>query len=220
MNRGDWQLLLVCSSFMLFQQIFWNSSQNINKFVFRWKHIFFCNSSVKDAEPKISAVRSSTHWNKCAWSVAREADRLPHYDRKWHHLVQMICGFWETNWDRYWCHERGVSSLSVMHYWPALFPSVCLPALFFCVGTTGLSTLSPAGSGRGKDRGKSRKSIFGTAPARCNATGEVTTQSRTPGKGTPGLGVLTVVGLSEIRAAKYRKNIFRWVQLSKTGITF
>uniref|UniRef100_A0A8C4HFJ3 Phosphoinositide phospholipase C n=1 Tax=Dicentrarchus labrax TaxID=13489 RepID=A0A8C4HFJ3_DICLA len=31
----------------------------------------------------------------------------------------------------------------------------------------GLSTLSPAGSGRGKDRGKSRKSIFGTAPARC-----------------------------------------------------
>uniref|UniRef100_A0A3B4VIV0 Phosphoinositide phospholipase C n=1 Tax=Seriola dumerili TaxID=41447 RepID=A0A3B4VIV0_SERDU len=48
----------------------------------------------------------------------------------------------------------------------------------------GLSTLSPAGSGRGKDRGKSRKSIFGTAPARCSTTGEVTTQSRTPGKGT------------------------------------
>ncbi|XP_049915897.1 1-phosphatidylinositol 4,5-bisphosphate phosphodiesterase epsilon-1 isoform X3 [Epinephelus moara] len=47
----------------------------------------------------------------------------------------------------------------------------------------GLSTLSPAGSGRGKDRGKSRKSIFGTAPARCSTTGEVTTQSRTPGKG-------------------------------------
>ncbi|XP_056881029.1 1-phosphatidylinositol 4,5-bisphosphate phosphodiesterase epsilon-1 isoform X2 [Takifugu flavidus] len=47
----------------------------------------------------------------------------------------------------------------------------------------GLSTLSPAGSGRGKDRGKSRKSIFGTAPARCSATGEVTTPSRTPGKG-------------------------------------
>uniref|UniRef100_A0A665W4E4 Phosphoinositide phospholipase C n=1 Tax=Echeneis naucrates TaxID=173247 RepID=A0A665W4E4_ECHNA len=46
----------------------------------------------------------------------------------------------------------------------------------------GLSTLSPAGSGRGKDRGKSRKSIFGTAPARCSTTGEVTTQSRTPGK--------------------------------------
>ncbi|XP_051274102.1 1-phosphatidylinositol 4,5-bisphosphate phosphodiesterase epsilon-1 isoform X1 [Dicentrarchus labrax] len=46
----------------------------------------------------------------------------------------------------------------------------------------GLSTLSPAGSGRGKDRGKSRKSIFGTAPARCT-TGEVTSQSRTPGKG-------------------------------------
>uniref|UniRef100_A0A3Q1JCE7 Phosphoinositide phospholipase C n=1 Tax=Anabas testudineus TaxID=64144 RepID=A0A3Q1JCE7_ANATE len=41
----------------------------------------------------------------------------------------------------------------------------------------GLSTLSPAGSNRGKDRGKSRKSIFGTAPARCTATGEVTTQS-------------------------------------------
>uniref|UniRef100_A0A8C4NR84 Phosphoinositide phospholipase C n=1 Tax=Dicentrarchus labrax TaxID=13489 RepID=A0A8C4NR84_DICLA len=49
----------------------------------------------------------------------------------------------------------------------------------------GLSTLSPAGSGRGKDRGKSRKSIFGTAPARCT-TGEVTSQSRTPGKGTQG----------------------------------
>ncbi|XP_041830274.1 1-phosphatidylinositol 4,5-bisphosphate phosphodiesterase epsilon-1 [Melanotaenia boesemani] len=47
----------------------------------------------------------------------------------------------------------------------------------------GLSTLSPAGSGRGKDRGKSRKSIFGTAPSRCSTTGEVTTQSRTPGKG-------------------------------------
>ncbi|XP_038591439.1 1-phosphatidylinositol 4,5-bisphosphate phosphodiesterase epsilon-1 isoform X2 [Micropterus salmoides] len=47
----------------------------------------------------------------------------------------------------------------------------------------GLSTLSPASSNRGKDRGKSRKSIFGTAPARCNTTGEVTTQSRTPGKG-------------------------------------
>ncbi|XP_026206755.1 1-phosphatidylinositol 4,5-bisphosphate phosphodiesterase epsilon-1 isoform X2 [Anabas testudineus] len=47
----------------------------------------------------------------------------------------------------------------------------------------GLSTLSPAGSNRGKDRGKSRKSIFGTAPARCTATGEVTTQSRTTGKG-------------------------------------
>ncbi|KAM3592601.1 uncharacterized protein V6R79_021845 [Siganus canaliculatus] len=46
----------------------------------------------------------------------------------------------------------------------------------------GLSTLSPAGSGRGKDRGKSRKSIFGTAPARCNVTGEVTTQNRTLGK--------------------------------------
>uniref|UniRef100_A0A671WLK3 Phosphoinositide phospholipase C n=1 Tax=Sparus aurata TaxID=8175 RepID=A0A671WLK3_SPAAU len=48
----------------------------------------------------------------------------------------------------------------------------------------GLSTLSPASSGRGKDRGKSRKSIFGTAPARSSATGEVTTQNRTPGKGT------------------------------------
>ncbi|XP_028422909.1 1-phosphatidylinositol 4,5-bisphosphate phosphodiesterase epsilon-1 isoform X3 [Perca flavescens] len=47
----------------------------------------------------------------------------------------------------------------------------------------GLSTLSPAGSGRGKDRGKSRKSIFGTAPARCSTTGEVVTQSRTPLKG-------------------------------------
>ncbi|XP_069373582.1 1-phosphatidylinositol 4,5-bisphosphate phosphodiesterase epsilon-1 isoform X1 [Paralichthys olivaceus] len=47
----------------------------------------------------------------------------------------------------------------------------------------GLSTLSPAGSGRGKDRGKSRKSIFGTAPARSGTTGEVATQSRTPGKG-------------------------------------
>uniref|UniRef100_A0A7N8Y1T5 Phosphoinositide phospholipase C n=1 Tax=Mastacembelus armatus TaxID=205130 RepID=A0A7N8Y1T5_9TELE len=50
----------------------------------------------------------------------------------------------------------------------------------------GLSTMSPAGSGRGKDRGKSRKSIFGTAPTRCTPAGEVTTQSRTPGKGTQG----------------------------------
>uniref|UniRef100_A0A1A8CF96 Phosphoinositide phospholipase C n=1 Tax=Nothobranchius kadleci TaxID=1051664 RepID=A0A1A8CF96_NOTKA len=45
----------------------------------------------------------------------------------------------------------------------------------------GLSTLSPACSGRGKDRGKSRKSIFGTAPARITATGEVA-QSDTAGK--------------------------------------
>uniref|UniRef100_A0A4W6D086 Phosphoinositide phospholipase C n=1 Tax=Lates calcarifer TaxID=8187 RepID=A0A4W6D086_LATCA len=52
----------------------------------------------------------------------------------------------------------------------------------------GLSTLSPAGSGRGKDRGKSRKSIFGTAPARSSAAGEVMIQSRTPGKGTQGRG--------------------------------
>ncbi|XP_057681356.1 1-phosphatidylinositol 4,5-bisphosphate phosphodiesterase epsilon-1 isoform X1 [Corythoichthys intestinalis] len=42
----------------------------------------------------------------------------------------------------------------------------------------GLSTLSPSGSGRGKDRGKSRKSIFGTAPARSGATGEVDGQNR------------------------------------------
>uniref|UniRef100_UPI003AAC74CA 1-phosphatidylinositol 4,5-bisphosphate phosphodiesterase epsilon-1-like n=1 Tax=Centroberyx gerrardi TaxID=166262 RepID=UPI003AAC74CA len=47
----------------------------------------------------------------------------------------------------------------------------------------GLSTLSPAGSGRGKDRGKSRKSIFGTAPARSSTPGEAATQSRAPGKG-------------------------------------
>uniref|UniRef100_H3DNJ9 Phosphoinositide phospholipase C n=1 Tax=Tetraodon nigroviridis TaxID=99883 RepID=H3DNJ9_TETNG len=47
----------------------------------------------------------------------------------------------------------------------------------------GLSTLSPAGSSRGKDRGKSRKSIFGTAPARCSTPGETTTPCRTPGKG-------------------------------------
>nr|XP_020460695.1 1-phosphatidylinositol 4,5-bisphosphate phosphodiesterase epsilon-1 isoform X2 [Monopterus albus] len=47
----------------------------------------------------------------------------------------------------------------------------------------GLSTMSPTGSNRGKDRGKSRKSLFGTAPTRCTPTGEVTTQSRTPGKG-------------------------------------
>ncbi|XP_077481410.1 1-phosphatidylinositol 4,5-bisphosphate phosphodiesterase epsilon-1 isoform X1 [Stigmatopora argus] len=47
----------------------------------------------------------------------------------------------------------------------------------------GLSTLSPSGSGRGKDRGKSRKSIFGTTPTRYNATGEVDGQSRPPRKG-------------------------------------
>lgn len=61
---------------------------------------------------------------------------------------------------------------------------------FLLSGNTGLSTLSPASSGRGKDRGKSRKSIFGTAPARSSATGEVTTQNRTPGKGTQVLGVI------------------------------
>ncbi|KAK7919592.1 hypothetical protein WMY93_010876 [Mugilogobius chulae] len=48
----------------------------------------------------------------------------------------------------------------------------------------GLSTLSPTGSSRGKDRGKSRKSIFGTAPTRCSTTGEVVAQNRTPGKGS------------------------------------
>ncbi|XP_028991292.1 1-phosphatidylinositol 4,5-bisphosphate phosphodiesterase epsilon-1 isoform X2 [Betta splendens] len=48
----------------------------------------------------------------------------------------------------------------------------------------GLSTLSPAGSNRGKDRGKSRKSIFGTAPARGAITGEVTAPGRTAGKGS------------------------------------
>ncbi|XP_037547362.1 1-phosphatidylinositol 4,5-bisphosphate phosphodiesterase epsilon-1 [Nematolebias whitei] len=47
----------------------------------------------------------------------------------------------------------------------------------------GLSTLSPTGSSRGKDRGKSRKSIFGTAPSRCTTTGELMAQSRAPGKG-------------------------------------
>ncbi|XP_062330933.1 1-phosphatidylinositol 4,5-bisphosphate phosphodiesterase epsilon-1 [Osmerus eperlanus] len=46
----------------------------------------------------------------------------------------------------------------------------------------GLSTLSPSGSGRGKDRGKSRKSIFGTAPGRCTP-GEAGSQGRTQGKG-------------------------------------
>ncbi|XP_076007670.1 1-phosphatidylinositol 4,5-bisphosphate phosphodiesterase epsilon-1 isoform X2 [Genypterus blacodes] len=47
----------------------------------------------------------------------------------------------------------------------------------------GLSTLSPAGSGRAKDRGKCRKSIFGTAPPRSSTTAEAPTQNRTPGKG-------------------------------------
>uniref|UniRef100_A0AAQ4PAD4 Phosphoinositide phospholipase C n=1 Tax=Gasterosteus aculeatus aculeatus TaxID=481459 RepID=A0AAQ4PAD4_GASAC len=51
----------------------------------------------------------------------------------------------------------------------------------------GLSTMSPVGSARGKDRGKSRKSIFGTAPARCSATGEVVTQSRIPHQTSPTL---------------------------------
>ncbi|XP_016368731.1 1-phosphatidylinositol 4,5-bisphosphate phosphodiesterase epsilon-1-like [Sinocyclocheilus rhinocerous] len=44
----------------------------------------------------------------------------------------------------------------------------------------GLSTLSPSGSGRGKDR-KSRKSIFGSAPAR-GSPGETVTLVRAPGK--------------------------------------
>lgn len=46
----------------------------------------------------------------------------------------------------------------------------------------GLSTLSPSASNRGKDRGKSRKSIFGTAPQRCTP-GEAGSQGRTQGKG-------------------------------------
>lgn len=44
----------------------------------------------------------------------------------------------------------------------------------------GLSTLSPSGSGRGKER-KSRKSIFGSAPAR-GSPGEPVTLVRAPGK--------------------------------------
>ncbi|XP_051770062.1 1-phosphatidylinositol 4,5-bisphosphate phosphodiesterase epsilon-1 isoform X3 [Ctenopharyngodon idella] len=44
----------------------------------------------------------------------------------------------------------------------------------------GLSTLSPSGSGRGKDR-KSRKSIFGSAPVR-GSPGEPVTLVRAPGK--------------------------------------
>uniref|UniRef100_A0A8C1Q6D1 Phosphoinositide phospholipase C n=1 Tax=Cyprinus carpio TaxID=7962 RepID=A0A8C1Q6D1_CYPCA len=44
----------------------------------------------------------------------------------------------------------------------------------------GLSTLSPSGPGRGKDR-KSRKSIFGSAPAR-GSPGEPVTLVRAPGK--------------------------------------
>lgn len=47
----------------------------------------------------------------------------------------------------------------------------------------GLSTLSPTGSSRGKDRGKSRKSIFGNTPPRCSTTGEVIGPNRAPGKG-------------------------------------
>uniref|UniRef100_A0A668A3T9 Phosphoinositide phospholipase C n=1 Tax=Myripristis murdjan TaxID=586833 RepID=A0A668A3T9_9TELE len=57
----------------------------------------------------------------------------------------------------------------------------------------GLSTLSPAGSSRGKDRGKSRKSIFGTAPARSSTPGEAATQSRAPGKGMQGHRVTSPV---------------------------
>ncbi|KAJ3608409.1 hypothetical protein NHX12_025456 [Muraenolepis orangiensis] len=47
----------------------------------------------------------------------------------------------------------------------------------------GLSTLSPADSGRGKDRGKSRKSIFGAAPTRSNTLGDSAPQTRPSGKG-------------------------------------
>lgn len=53
-------------------------------------------------------------------------------------------------------------------------------------GNIGLSTLSPTGSSRGKDRGKSRKSIFGNTPPRCSTTGEVIGPNRAPGKGTKG----------------------------------
>uniref|UniRef100_A0A8C4ZDX2 Phosphoinositide phospholipase C n=1 Tax=Gadus morhua TaxID=8049 RepID=A0A8C4ZDX2_GADMO len=47
----------------------------------------------------------------------------------------------------------------------------------------GLSTLSPTDSGRGKDRGKGRKSIFGAAPARINTLGDSAPQTRPSGKG-------------------------------------
>ncbi|XP_064175476.1 1-phosphatidylinositol 4,5-bisphosphate phosphodiesterase epsilon-1 isoform X3 [Anguilla rostrata] len=46
----------------------------------------------------------------------------------------------------------------------------------------GLSTLTPSGSGRGKDR-KSRKSIFGTNPGK-SSPGETVTLVRAPGKGS------------------------------------
>lgn len=70
--------------------------------------------------------------------------------------------------------------------------SVTVLFFFLMCGNLGLSTLSPTGSSRGKDRGKSRKSIFGTAPSRCATTGELTTQSRAPGKGKQVPKVLTV----------------------------
>lgn len=46
---------------------------------------------------------------------------------------------------------------------------------------TGLSTLNPCGSGRGKDR-RGRKSIFGNNPGR-TSPGEPTTLAKTSGKG-------------------------------------
>lgn len=79
-----------------------------------------------------------------------------------------------------WFEVTLIWSVSLCHR----FTGSCSSAemLVMC-GNSGLSTLSPAGSGRAKDRGKSRKSIFSAAPSRSSAAGEVTTQSRTPGKG-------------------------------------
>lgn len=61
---------------------------------------------------------------------------------------------------------------------------VCL-SLSLCVWELGLSTLSPSGSSRGKER-KSRKSIFGNAPVR-GSPGEPVTLVRGSGKGTAAL---------------------------------
>lgn len=57
----------------------------------------------------------------------------------------------------------------------------CFWLIYFTFMGTGLSTLNPSGSSRGKER-KSRKSIFGNNPGRLSP-GESATLAKASGKG-------------------------------------
>lgn len=149
----------------------WSSSQNKNRLIFKGKIRFlncFANNRHNNSQLAISAISSKPLCSLKQMHLQWE-DQLPHYEKATALIENDLC---------------------ILNNKMSVVSPVCAALLttFFCLplivcGNTGLSTLSPASSSRGKDRGKSRKSIFGTAPSRCSTTGEVTPQNRTPGKG-------------------------------------